>query len=58
MNNRKSREHWINRNASPNTPQWLKDLNVGVWNILLYYALGSIAVVVLLILFIISLNMG
>ncbi len=55
---RNREEHWVNRNASPNTPQWLKDLNVGVWNIALYYALGGIAGVVLLILFIISVNMG
>jgi len=53
-----AREHWINRNTNQNTPQWLKDANKAVWDIALYYALGSIAVVVLLILFIISVNVG
>ncbi len=55
---RAQRGDWINRNAGPNTPQWLKDANKAVWDGVLIYGVGSIAVVVLLILFIIGLNMS
>lgn len=55
---RAQRGDWINRNASPNTPQWLKDANKAVWDGVLIYGVGSMAVVVLLILFIIGLNMS
>lgn len=58
MNNRKNQRDWINRNAGPNIPQWLKAANKAVWDGVLIYGLGSKAIVVLLILFLIAINTG
>lgn len=55
---RKYRSDQRMRNLPQNSPQWYRDLDNGVWEASKIMGIGALVIVTLLILFIISINMG